>query len=162
MIVFKWSVEHKLCTKICIVIGRTYHLYIGLYTFKATIFPTWPTWQASPSTLTPHVNTLHNSLLPVSVFVWLLPCMDCVTEISVALVNMVFLTVFIPSVVFLAAQPVMEFGPKNLTVLDGKDATLTCRAAGAPAPNVTWIFNGEFLTFKKCSSFTCSLKIKFN
>ncbi|XP_050310715.1 protein sidekick isoform X2 [Anthonomus grandis grandis] len=41
------------------------------------------------------------------------------------------------------AQPVMEFGPRNLTVLDGKDATLTCRAAGAPVPNVTWILNGE-------------------
>ncbi|XP_060530016.1 protein sidekick isoform X3 [Cylas formicarius] len=42
-----------------------------------------------------------------------------------------------------SAQPVMEFGPKNLTVLDGKDATLTCRAAGAPVPNITWIFNEE-------------------
>ncbi|XP_076265168.1 sidekick cell adhesion molecule isoform X3 [Rhynchophorus ferrugineus] len=42
-----------------------------------------------------------------------------------------------------SAQPVMEFGPKNLTVLDGQDATMTCRAAGAPVPNVTWIFNGE-------------------
>ncbi|XP_066157107.1 protein sidekick isoform X3 [Euwallacea fornicatus] len=41
------------------------------------------------------------------------------------------------------AQPVMEFGPKNLTVLDGKDATMSCRAAGAPIPNVTWVFNGE-------------------
>lgn len=42
----------------------------------------------------------------------------------------------------LAATPVMEFGPKNMTVLDGKDATLSCRAAGAPIPNVTWIYNG--------------------
>ncbi|KAJ8914572.1 hypothetical protein NQ315_010036 [Exocentrus adspersus] len=41
------------------------------------------------------------------------------------------------------AQPVMEFGPQNMTVLDGKDATLSCRAAGAPIPNVTWIYNGE-------------------
>jgi len=57
---------------------------------------------------------------------------------------MAFLTVFIPSVAFLAAQPVMEYGPKNLTVLDGKDATLTCRAVGAPVPNTTWIFNGKF------------------
>ncbi|XP_048522895.1 protein sidekick [Dendroctonus ponderosae] len=46
-------------------------------------------------------------------------------------------------VLILAAHPVMEFGPKNITVLDGKDATLTCRAAGAPLPNVTWIFNGK-------------------
>ncbi|KAF7275700.1 hypothetical protein GWI33_011356 [Rhynchophorus ferrugineus] len=52
-----------------------------------------------------------------------------------------FLTCF---VVILAAQPVMEFGPKNLTVLDGQDATMTCRAAGAPVPNVTWIFNGKY------------------
>ncbi|XP_030753162.1 protein sidekick isoform X1 [Sitophilus oryzae] len=41
------------------------------------------------------------------------------------------------------AQPVMETRPRNMTVLDGQDATLTCRAAGAPVPNVTWIFNGE-------------------
>lgn len=47
----------------------------------------------------------------------------------------------------------MEFGPRNLTVLDGKDATLSCRAAGAPLPNTTWIQNGKNLTrqikFKK-------------
>lgn len=40
----------------------------------------------------------------------------------------------------------MEFGPKNMTVLDGKDATLSCRAAGAPIPNTTWIHNGELST----------------
>lgn len=39
----------------------------------------------------------------------------------------------------------MEFGPRNLTVLDGKDATLSCRAAGAPLPNTTWIQNGKIL-----------------
>lgn len=48
---------------------------------------------------------------------------------------------------FLAAVPVMELGPQNMTVLDGKDATLNCRAAGAPIPNVTWIYNGKFKKF---------------
>lgn len=46
----------------------------------------------------------------------------------------------------LAATPIMELGPQNITVLDGKDATLNCRAAGAPTPNVTWIYNGKSLT----------------
>ncbi|XP_074029858.1 sidekick cell adhesion molecule isoform X2 [Leptinotarsa decemlineata] len=41
------------------------------------------------------------------------------------------------------AQPVMEYGPSNMTVLDGNDATLSCRAVGAPLPNTTWIHNGE-------------------
>lgn len=41
-------------------------------------------------------------------------------------------------------MPVMEQEPKNVTVLDGKDATIVCRAVGAPAPNVTWIFNGKY------------------
>ncbi|CAH0555093.1 unnamed protein product [Brassicogethes aeneus] len=40
------------------------------------------------------------------------------------------------------ATPLMEVEPKNMTVLDGKDATLGCRAIGAPLPNVTWIYNG--------------------
>lgn len=39
----------------------------------------------------------------------------------------------------------MEVGPQNLTVLDGKDATINCQAAGAPIPNVTWVYNGMFL-----------------
>lgn len=39
----------------------------------------------------------------------------------------------------------MEVGPKNITVLDGKDATITCQAAGAPVPNITWIYNGKML-----------------
>lgn len=36
----------------------------------------------------------------------------------------------------------MEQAPKNITVLDGKDAMIVCRAIGAPAPNTTWLFNG--------------------
>lgn len=42
----------------------------------------------------------------------------------------------------LASIPVMELAPSNLTVLDGKDATIPCKAAGAPTPNITWYFNG--------------------
>ncbi|KAK3912682.1 Protein sidekick [Frankliniella fusca] len=41
------------------------------------------------------------------------------------------------------AAPVLETPPQNVTVLDGKDATLSCRAAGSPAPNATWIFDGS-------------------
>lgn len=37
----------------------------------------------------------------------------------------------------------MEQPPQNVTVLDGKDATIICRAVGAPTPNITWIYNGE-------------------
>ena len=43
-----------------------------------------------------------------------------------------------------ASVPIMEAVPQNATVLDGKDATLTCRAVAAPSPNVTWIYNGQF------------------
>ncbi|XP_058443923.1 protein sidekick isoform X6 [Malaya genurostris] len=39
------------------------------------------------------------------------------------------------------AIPIMELPPTNQTVLDGKDATMHCRAVGAPSPNITWIFN---------------------
>ncbi|XP_055523090.1 protein sidekick isoform X5 [Wyeomyia smithii] len=39
------------------------------------------------------------------------------------------------------AIPIMELAPTNQTVLDGKDATMHCRAVGAPTPNITWIFN---------------------
>jgi protein sidekick len=45
----------------------------------------------------------------------------------------------------------MEVIPQNLTVLDGKDATLNCRAIAAPVPNVTWFYNGEYSQF----SFKC-------
>ncbi|GFS86545.1 protein sidekick [Nephila pilipes] len=31
--------------------------------------------------------------------------------------------------------------PINVTVLDGKDAQISCEVSGAPAPNITWIFN---------------------
>lgn len=43
----------------------------------------------------------------------------------------------------LASTPIMEQSPKNVTILDGKDATILCRAVGAPQPNVTWTYNGE-------------------
>ncbi|CAB0041624.1 unnamed protein product [Trichogramma brassicae] len=39
--------------------------------------------------------------------------------------------------------PIMEVIPKNVTVLDGKDAILPCRAIAAPAPNVTWFYNDK-------------------
>lgn len=39
----------------------------------------------------------------------------------------------------------MEQSPKNVTVLDGKDATIVCRAVGAPAPNITWMYNGKMI-----------------
>lgn len=37
----------------------------------------------------------------------------------------------------------MEQPPQNVTVLDGKDSIITCRAVGAPTPNITWIYNGK-------------------
>ncbi|XP_073831568.1 sidekick cell adhesion molecule isoform X3 [Musca autumnalis] len=40
-----------------------------------------------------------------------------------------------------ASAPVMEVPPQNVTALDGKDATISCRAVGAPSPNITWIYN---------------------
>ncbi|EDW06438.2 uncharacterized protein Dmoj_GI21512 [Drosophila mojavensis] len=39
------------------------------------------------------------------------------------------------------SAPIMEQPPQNVTALDGKDATISCRAAGAPNPNITWIYN---------------------
>lgn len=49
---------------------------------------------------------------------------------------------------FSASGPVMENGPQNQTILDGKDATLTCNAVAAPIPNTTWIYNGKSLIIK--------------
>ncbi|CAB3242123.1 unnamed protein product [Arctia plantaginis] len=43
------------------------------------------------------------------------------------------------------SPPIMQSAPANLTVLDGKDATITCRAVGAPNPNVTWYFNDSLI-----------------
>ncbi|XP_043274054.1 protein sidekick isoform X3 [Venturia canescens] len=37
--------------------------------------------------------------------------------------------------------PVIETPPSNITILDGKDATINCRAIAAPIPNTTWIYN---------------------
>ncbi|XP_063972668.1 protein sidekick isoform X2 [Diachasmimorpha longicaudata] len=39
------------------------------------------------------------------------------------------------------STPILETSPRNLTVLDGKDAMIVCRAVGAPIPNTTWILN---------------------
>ncbi|XP_030078898.1 protein sidekick isoform X11 [Drosophila hydei] len=39
------------------------------------------------------------------------------------------------------SAPIMEQPPQNVTALDGKDATISCRAVGAPNPNITWIYN---------------------
>lgn len=55
---------------------------------------------------------------------------------------------------FIASIPIMEHAPENTTVLDGKDALLSCKAIGAPAPNTTWIFNGSIFYHKH--------KINFN
>lgn len=43
------------------------------------------------------------------------------------------------------SPPVMQEAPSNLTVLDGKDATISCRAIGAPTPNITWYFNDSLI-----------------
>lgn len=37
----------------------------------------------------------------------------------------------------------MDVPPHNVTALDGKDATISCRAFGAPTPNITWVYNSE-------------------
>lgn len=41
----------------------------------------------------------------------------------------------------------MEHPPVNVTVLDGKDAIMTCNAVGAPTPNVTWYYHGKLSQF---------------
>ena len=45
----------------------------------------------------------------------------------------------------LASSPIMIKPPQNLTALDGKDATISCNAQGAPAPNITWFVNGKIV-----------------
>ena len=42
-----------------------------------------------------------------------------------------------------ASSPVLVNPPRNMSALDGKDATIPCEAEGAPSPNVTWFFNGK-------------------
>ncbi|RZF40299.1 hypothetical protein LSTR_LSTR017662 [Laodelphax striatellus] len=37
----------------------------------------------------------------------------------------------------------MELPPQNVTILDGKDAIMNCRVAGAPTPNITWIYEDK-------------------
>lgn len=39
-----------------------------------------------------------------------------------------------------AFAPIVESSPQNVTLLDGKDVVLPCRVAGAPTPNVTWLY----------------------
>lgn len=46
----------------------------------------------------------------------------------------------------LASAPVMESPPENRTVRDGRDETFSCKAGGAPTPNITWIFNGKLIS----------------
>ena len=50
--------------------------------------------------------------------------------------------------------------PQNLTALDGKDATISCKAQGAPAPNITWFVNGKTYfsyNIQKILIYLCSL-----
>nr|CAD7457346.1 unnamed protein product [Timema tahoe] len=54
------------------------------------------------------------------------------------------LSPFSPLNVAQTSTPVMETPPQNITILDGKDATLACRAVGAPTPNITWTYQSEF------------------
>jgi protein sidekick len=49
--------------------------------------------------------------------------------------------------IFTASSPVITNPPQNQTALDGKEATIACEAAGAPAPNVTWYFNDGQISF---------------
>ncbi|XP_039293021.1 protein sidekick isoform X1 [Nilaparvata lugens] len=41
------------------------------------------------------------------------------------------------------SAPIMELAPQNVTILDGKDAIMNCRVAGAPTPNITWIYEDK-------------------
>lgn len=40
------------------------------------------------------------------------------------------------------APPYFINSPKNLTVLDGKDAQISCETSGSPKPSTTWAING--------------------
>lgn len=51
----------------------------------------------------------------------------------------------------------MELAPNNLTILDGKDAVINCRVAGAPTPNVTWIYQGIYRYLPQNTPFFCNL-----
>ncbi|XP_053678622.1 protein sidekick [Anopheles nili] len=42
------------------------------------------------------------------------------------------------------STPIMELPPTNQTVLDGKDATINCRAIAAPTPSIAWIYNDTY------------------
>uniref|UniRef100_A0A182PZC8 Protein sidekick n=1 Tax=Anopheles farauti TaxID=69004 RepID=A0A182PZC8_9DIPT len=42
------------------------------------------------------------------------------------------------------STPIMELAPANQTVLDGKDATINCRAIAAPTPTIYWIYNDTY------------------
>uniref|UniRef100_A0A182MZU5 Protein sidekick n=1 Tax=Anopheles dirus TaxID=7168 RepID=A0A182MZU5_9DIPT len=42
------------------------------------------------------------------------------------------------------STPIMELAPANQTVLDGKDATINCRAIAAPTPSIYWIYNDTY------------------
>ena len=46
----------------------------------------------------------------------------------------------------------MESPPENRTVRDGRDETFSCKAGGAPTPNITWIFNGITVFFSSSAS----------
>lgn len=47
----------------------------------------------------------------------------------------------------------MESPPENRTVRDGRDETFSCKAGGAPTPNITWIFNGKMCKLERVVAF---------
>lgn len=73
-----------------------------------------------------------------------------------------FYNLFLNTPLFLtkASTPIMERSPQNVTVLDGKDATIICRAVGAPTPNITWIYNGKLTSISLSCTF-CLLFFHF-
>ncbi|KAH9630731.1 hypothetical protein HF086_004022 [Spodoptera exigua] len=74
-----------------------------------------------------------------SIYTWLKIKKDNVYKVN-PLVRVLTVCVWL-----VASPPIMQTPPNNLTVLDGKDATITCRAVGAPTPNVTWYFNDSLI-----------------